>query len=694
MPGESPLARLPIESLRGVGAKLAAQLNRLGICTVENLLFHLPLRYEDRTRITPIGAAQVFQNLQVEAEVLAAEQVLGRRRSLLVKVGDGTGLLALRFFHFNRTQLQSFQRGRRLRLYGEVRPGRAGLEIYHPEYRFLDEQPTPLASTLTPVYGSTEGLSQARLRGLTDQALALLSTTPPRELLSELEIGGSSWSLADALRYLHRPPEGANLAELQEGRHPAQQRLILEELTAHQLGMLRLRHQSKAYRAPAIRYDLSLQQQLLQRFGLQPTSAQTRVVEEICRDLEQQHPMMRLLQGDVGSGKTLVAALVGAQVLAAGFQVALMVPTEILADQHQQTFSRWFADAGWKVLSLTSRLKGKGKEASLGLIESGEARLVIGTHALFQADVRFRNLALVIIDEQHRFGVNQRLALQDKARLDPNLRPHQLVMTATPIPRTLAMSHYAHLDLSVIDELPPGRKPVTTTLIAQERRDQVLERVRHYCSTGHQAYWICTLIEEGEMENLRAAQVAAEELALAMPGLRIGLVHGRLKPAEKDKVMQEFVAGQIQLLVATTVVEVGVDVPKASLMVIENPERLGLSQLHQLRGRVGRGAIESHCILLFGSPLSAAGKQRLGAMRSTNSGFELAEIDLKLRGAGELLGLRQAGEASFHLVQLDRDAWLIPRARRLAELLMRSADGRGEALVDRWHGERQEYSFS
>lgn len=691
MSGEQDLAKLPVQRLKGVGDKLAEKLTRLGIYQVEHLLFHLPSRYEDRTRISPIGSLQAFNSAQIEGEVLAADIIMGRRRSLMVKIGDSTGITSLRFFHFSNAQRQGFKKGRKLRCFGEARLGRSGLEIFHPEYQFLDRA-IPLAKTLTPIYPTTEGITQQRLRNLTDQALALLEKWTPADLLEELEIANKRWSIQAALTYLHRPPESAELESLATGKHPAQQRLIIEELTAHQLSMLKVRNQNRNYHALKIPRNQQEEATILKAAGFVPTAAQIRVCQEIYEDLASGHPMLRLLQGDVGSGKTLVAALAATAAIAAGYQVALMVPTEILAEQHLRSFSRWFPEK-WKTTLLTSRLKGKGRTAVLDLVRQGKSDLVIGTHALFQSDVQFANLALVIIDEQHRFGVSQRLALQDKA-LNNDQRPHQLVMTATPIPRTLAMSHYAHLDLSVIDELPPGRKPVTTTVISQDRRDAVLRRVREYCRSGHQVYWICTLVEEGEMENLRAAEVTAEEMRLSMPELNVGLVHGRLKSAEKDEVMQAFANGEIHLLIATTVVEVGVDVPNASLMIIDNPERLGLSQLHQLRGRVGRGDIESHCILLYGSPLSQAGKQRLGAMRDHSSGFDLAEIDLKLRGAGELLGLRQAGEASFHLVQLHRDAKLIPTARKLAEQLTDSSDKRIELLINRWLGGKQDYSFS
>ncbi len=683
-----------MRNLHGVGDKLAAQLQKLGIERVEDLLFHLPLRYEDRTRITPIGAIQPGCPAQVEGEVLAADLVFGRRRSLMVKIGDATGLTTLRFFHFSRAQQQSFTRGRPLRCYGEVRPGRSGLEIFHPEYRFLDQGPVPLSTSLTPVYPATEGLTQQRLRKLSDQALACLPQLDLNDLLADFELPGSEWSLGEALSYLHRPPEDAQLDALTRGNHPAHQRLIMEELVAHQLGMIKVRNQASAWSSYPIISRPDVLARMLNYFGYPPTQAQQRVIHEISADMALEHPMLRLLQGDVGSGKTLVAAVVAAQSLANGFQTALMVPTEILAEQHFSNLEPWLSQAqGAKTLLLTSRLKGKARQEVLKLIAAGQVDLVIGTHALFQEDVVFARLALVIIDEQHRFGVNQRLALQDKAR-SGQYRPHQLVMTATPIPRTLAMSHYAHLDLSMIDELPPGRKAVTTAVVSQERRDEVIERVHAFCGNKRQAYWICTLIEEGEMENLRAAEVTAEELRLALPDLRIGLVHGRLKSADKNRVMEAFKSGEIDLLVATTVIEVGVDVPAASLMVIENPERLGLAQLHQLRGRVGRGRDESHCILLYGSPLSFAGKQRLDAMRQHNSGFELAEIDLRLRGAGELLGLRQAGQASYHLVDLERDAHLLPRAARIAKQLIERYPERADRLIRRWMGGRDDYSFS
>lgn len=691
-PPSLPLNRLPVTSFKEVGSQLADKLARLGIHSVQDLLFHLPLRYLDRTRISPMGGLQPNSYAVVEGEVRLADLAQGRRRSLVVRLQDGTGSVSLRFFHFSAALKQRFAPGTRLRVYGEVRRGAAGLELYHPEFDTLDgSEPAPLQDQLTPVYPTTEGLTQARLRKLTDQALALLDRQPPAELLPEsLRRERQQTSLAEALRFLHRPPRHANLQQLLAGEHPQQQRLAFEELLAHHLSLLLLRRQLQAEPAPPLTRNPTLENRLLDQLGFTPTRAQQRVSDEIASDLARAKPMLRLVQGDVGSGKTLVAALTALTAVASGCQAAMMAPTEILAEQHKRNVSHWFEPLGIKVGWLTGRLKASERRAQLAAIASGEAQMVLGTHALFQEDVVFANLGLVIIDEQHRFGVEQRLALRQKGAGGGQL-PHQLIMTATPIPRTLAMSAYADLDASIIDELPPGRSPVTTVVISNQRRAQVLDRVRLACEQGRQAYWVCTLIEESEHLAAEAAQATAETLAQALPGLRLGLIHGRLKAADKEAVMTAFKAGELDLLVATTVIEVGVDVPNASLMIIENPERLGLAQLHQLRGRVGRGSQASHCVLLYGELLSRQSRQRLEVMRTSSDGFYIAEQDLLLRGAGEVLGTRQTGEMQFRIAHLERDAGLLPAVKACAEQLMAQYPELCHEIVLRWLGNNRQY---
>lgn len=604
----SELAAVPVTAIKGVGAALAEKLAKVGLESLQDLLFHLPLRYQDRTRIVPIGALRPGQDAVIEGTVTGADVVMGRRRSLLVRLHDGSGSLSLRFYHFSQAQKEALKRGTQVRCYGEARPGASGLEIYHPEYRALtDNEPAPVEQTLTPIYPTTEGLTQQRLRQLTQQALARLGPhSLPDWLPDELTRDYRLAKLDEAIRYLHRPPPDADLEELAEGRHWAQHRLAFEELLTHQLSMQRLRESSRAQHAPPLPAARELPSRYLQNLGFQPTGAQQRVGAEIAYDLAQDEPMLRLVQGDVGAGKTVVAALAALQALEASYQVALMAPTEILAEQHFITFCKWLEPLGIEVAWLAGKLKGKARAASLERIAAG-CPMVVGTHALFQDEVRFSRLALVIIDEQHRFGVQQRLALRRKG-VEGRLCPHQLIMTATPIPRTLAMSAYADLDTSILDELPPGRTPVNTVLVADSRRLEVIERVRSACNEGRQAYWVCTLIEESEELTCQAAETTFEDLSAALGGLNVGLIHGRMKPAEKAAVMADFKEGRLQLLVATTVIEVGVDVPNASLMIIENPERLGLAQLHQLRGRVGRGSAASHCVLLYHPPLSQIGR--------------------------------------------------------------------------------------
>ena len=686
------LDRVAVTSLKGVGATLAAKLAKIGVISLQDLLFHLPLRYMDRTRVTPIGALQPNLNVVIEGEIRACDVVMGRRRSLVCRVQDGTGTLSLRFYHFSNAQKQRLLTGTRLRIFGETRRGAAGLEIYHPEYDLLDEaQPLPLQQHLTPVYPATEGLTQPRLRSLAAQALTWLDTHALKELLPDaLRRRLGQIPLADALRFLHQPPQGVDVRQLQEGEHPYQRRLAFEELLAHHLSLLLLRRQAQADGALALHPGPELQRAFRAQLGFQLTAAQERVMEEIATDMARPLPMLRLVQGDVGSGKTVVAALASLIAVASGMQAAIMAPTEILAEQHRLNFGRWLEPLGIQVGWLTGRLKVSERREQLDAIRTGAARVIVGTHALFQEGVEFAELGLIVIDEQHRFGVHQRLSLREKGAAG-HLRPHQLIMTATPIPRTLAMSAYADLDCSVIDELPPGRTPVTTVVISDQRREEVIERVRLACEQGRQAYWVCTLIEESETLAAQAAQVTAESLAESLPHLRIALIHGRLKPAEKDQVMTAFKAGDVDLLVATTVIEVGVDVPNASLMIIENPERLGLAQLHQLRGRVGRGATASHCVLLYGSPLSRLSRERLRVMRETNDGFVIAEEDLQLRGAGEVLGTRQTGDMQFKIADLQRDAHLLPEVKNAAQVLMEEYPELCHEIVQRWLGNNQEY---
>jgi ATP-dependent DNA helicase RecG len=692
--GREGLDQTPVTRLKGVGSRNAERLAAIGVETVQDVLFHLPFRYQDRTRITPIGAVRPGDQAVVEGTVELADIRFGRRRSLLVRVADGTGFLLLRFFHFTATQKASLARGVRLRCYGEVRTGPASLEMIHPEYRRVDPQEVgEMEETLTPVYPSTEGMHQLTWRNLTEQALQRLQAQPgglpewlPEELLKRLRLP----ELGAAIGYLHRPPPDADLELLQAGRHPAQRRLAFEELLSHQLALRQLRQRQRRADAPPLAGDGILRKRLLERLPFSLTQAQQRVVAEIRADLEQGHPMLRLVQGDVGSGKTVVAALAALQTLEAEHQVALMAPTELLAEQHLRSFQNWLEPLGIEVGWLTGRQKGKAREKVLQGLEAGTTRLAVGTHALFQEGVRFGALGLVIVDEQHRFGVHQRMALREKGRRGGRV-PHQLIMTATPIPRTLAMTAYADLDVSVIDELPPGRRPVTTVAIPDTRREEVLERVRAACRQGRQAYWVCTLIEESEALQCQAAEDTFALMREALSELRVGLVHGRLKSKEKAAVMNAFQAGELDLLVATTVIEVGVDVPNASLMIVENPERLGLAQLHQLRGRVGRGAVESHCVLMYHHPLSGDAQGRLAVLRESNDGFVIAQKDLELRGPGEVLGTRQTGVMQFRIADLLRDQPLLPEVQRAASLLLERYPERVAPLLRRWIGGRERY---
>ena len=686
------LNQYPITELKGVGPKMAERLLKLGIKNVQDMLFHLPLRYEDRTRIYSINELSLHSHVSIEATIETSQITFGKRRMLVVQINDNTGRLTLRFFNFSAAQKNALSPGKIIRCFGEVRRGRVGFEMSHPEYSLSDtpsEQPT--ASTLTPVYPTTDGLKQLSIRALSEQAVELLNKYSVEELLP-VQWQPSQLALADALLLLHRPPSDIDVNELEQGTHPAQQRLVFEELLAQNLSLLKVREQGQQAKAVSLSSTNKLEPQFLSQLPFAPTSAQNRVVSEIKADLASPYPMMRLVQGDVGSGKTLVAALSALTAIAQGFQVALMAPTEILAEQHGISFTSWFKQLGIDVAWLGGKTKGKERTATLEKIASGESQMIVGTHALFQDEVKFNNLVLIIIDEQHRFGVHQRLTLREKGQFN-GCYPHQLVMTATPIPRTLAMTAYADLEVSIIDELPPGRTPITTVALPDTRRDDIITRVKSACNEQErQVYWVCTLIDESEALQCQAAEDSAVQLKEALPDLSIGLVHGRMKPAEKQSIMDDFKKGLIHVLVATTVIEVGVDVPNASLIIIENPERLGLAQLHQLRGRVGRGNIASHCVLLYHAPLSHTAQKRLGVLRDSNDGFVIAERDLEIRGPGEVLGTKQTGLAEFKIADLTRDKQTLNQVRPIAQQMLNQYPQYVDPLIQRWLGNKTNYA--
>ena len=689
--GDAGLATLP-----GVGPAVAAKLAARGLLTVQDLWLHLPRQYEDRTAIAPIHGLLPGVAAQVEGRVEAVERGFRYRPMLRVAIADDSGAsLVLRFFHFRSQQVNQFRVGARVRAYGTPRPGQHGLEIVHPSYRVLaDGEDGDLGDALDPVYPAVEGIGPSTLRRLVGQALDRLPGDEVLELLPRpllRQDAGSLPTLREALLVLHRPPREADVAALLAGTHPAQRRLALEELLAHQLSLRRQRIALQSHAAPVLDDDAGLLGRLHQALPFSLTGAQRRVFDEIRADLRKGVPMLRLMQGDVGSGKTVVAAMAALMAIGSGRQAALMAPTELLAEQHLANLRGWLEPLGLRVAWLAGKVSGRARSAVLADAASGAAQLVVGTHALMQEGVVFRDLALAIVDEQHRFGVHQRLALRDKGAAD-GMAPHQLVMTATPIPRTLAMAAYADLDVSAIDELPPGRTPVQTVVLGAARRPELIERIRAACAEGRQAYWVCTIIDESDEVVAQAAQTTWEQLTAALPGLRVGLVHGRMKAADKQATMLGFKRGELDLLVATTVIEVGVDVPNASLMIIENAERLGLSQLHQLRGRVGRGSQASSCVLLYQPPLSQTARQRLDTMRSTGDGFVIAEKDLELRGPGELLGTRQTGLVGFRIADLARDADLLPRVQGIAEALVRDAPGAADRVVDRWIGGAARYA--
>lgn len=692
---ERNLLKQPVTTLTGIGNRTAKLLEKLGILLLQDLLFHLPIRYEDKTHILPIAALSAGMTAFINGHVKFIDILPRGRRSLICRIGDSTGSIDLRFFHFTARQHATLKPGVKVSCFGEIRYGYAGLEMVHPEYTVItDEQETIVENYLTPVYPLTEGLSQNIIRRAVKQVLGLCESDSGlvKDWLPETLLKQTRYPfLVDAIKTLHAPDSSVAIDALLNGTEPSIKRLAFEELLTHHLNLKLTKQKAKSWQTPLFSIDKTLVQAFIGSLPFKLTEAQNRVMSEITSDLGRPYPMMRLVQGDVGSGKTIVAAIAASIALDSGFQTAIMAPTEILAEQHHRNFSGWFKDSPKHIAFLSGQLRGKQKVETLERVSNGSAGLVIGTHALFQDDVNFHRLGLIIIDEQHRFGVHQRLRLRAKGQ-QGNCRPHQLVMTATPIPRTLAMLQFADLDISVIDQLPPGRKPVTTSVIPSDRRDEVISRIDQWVAKKKQAYWVCTLIEESESLQCEAAEKTALRLASVLPDVRIGLLHGRIKAAEKDAIMSAFKNRDIDLLVATTVIEVGVDVPNASLMIIENPERLGLSQLHQLRGRVGRGVDESFCLLLYQAPLSENARHRLGILRESNDGFYIAEKDLQLRGPGDVMGTRQTGLVSFKIADLVRDAELLDNIPSIADMLLTDMPESVTPLIERWLGHRPDYS--
>jgi len=681
--------------LSGVGPKVEEKLNRVGILTIQDCLFHLPLRYQDKTRLSLIGSLQAGQEALVEGTIEITQIKFGRRRSLLCLISDGTGTLMLRFFHFSRAQQQRLEKGSVLRCYGQIRKGSQTLEIAHPEYRHIDPDNSPaIEKQLTAIYPLTDGLQQRTLQKLTSQALDVLSSHEnklvellPDELLTTFDLP----DLVHALSYVHRPPPEANLQLLRERQHPTQQRLSFEELLSQHLSLQRVRQKTQALQATPMKHQGQLRNKFMKQLDFTLTPAQEKVLGEIEQDLQKDMPMLRLLQGDVGSGKTVVSAVAALRVLESDCQVALMAPTELLAEQHFQTFSQWFKNLDIKILLITGKASKTERDLNLNVLNNKQRVIAIGTHALFQKDITFSNLGLIIIDEQHRFGVHQRLSLLDKGIVEDYL-PHQLIMTATPIPRTLAMTVYADLDISIIDASPPNRQDINTVVISNDRRDEISTRIKSACEDGRQVYWVCTLIEESEILQCQTATETFQQLSEKLHGIQVALIHGRMKNKEKETIMASFKNNEIQLLVATTVIEVGVDVPNASLMIIENAERLGLFQLHQLRGRVGRGNVKSDCVLMYQAPLGNLARSRLETMRNTNDGFEIAEKDLQLRGPGELTGTRQTGLPDLRIADILRDAKLLTDVQRAAKMLQQKYPQHIDPLIKRWLGKELDYS--
>lgn len=688
-------------NLTGVGPAVAEKLNGIGIVRLQDLLFHLPLRYQDRTRISAIDTLQHGEEVLVEGEIELTQVQFSYKRSLSCVINDGSGSLTLRFFHFSKTQQKQLVMGTTLRCYGKVRSGRKTLEMLHPVYQHIDPDNIPvIEQQLTAIYPLTKGLQQKTMQRLCSQALDILLTgrhDQPIELIPDeiLSVIGLPNMIA-ALRYVHCPPRDADIELLRLVQHPAQQRLIFEELLSQRLSLEHVRQKIQVLSAPPLVRCDKLRDRFMRQLGFSLTDAQNRVLEDIDQDLKKNIPMLRLLQGDVGSGKTVVAACAALNALGAGYQVVLMVPTELLAVQHAETFMQWFTDLGEgyldiKVLLITAKSTSIERNVNMGLLRDNKAVMAIGTHALFQKGITFSNIGLVIIDEQHRFGVDQRLSLLDKGMTD-NYMPHQFVMTATPIPRTLAMTACAYLDLSTIDSLPPNRKAINTVVISNDRRNEIIARIKTVCDDGRQVYWVCTLIEESLVLQCQTATETFQQLTEDLHGVvNVGLIHGKMKSKDKKETMIAFKAKKIQLLVATTVIEVGVDIPAASLIIIENAERLGLAQLHQLRGRVGRASIKSDCILMYQAPLSDLARSRLEIMRGTNDGFKIAEQDMQLRGCGDLAGTRQTGLPDLRIANLFRDAGMVPDVQQAAKILQQKYPDNIELLIDRWLGNGAQY---
>ncbi|WP_338018836.1 ATP-dependent DNA helicase RecG [Halorhodospira halochloris] len=679
-----------LQALPGVGERSVQRLHRLNIYTLADLLLHLPIRYEDRTRLRRIADLSAGERALVEGAIAWSEVAQGRRRRLLCRISDGSGQLDLVFFNYPPKTAERLQRGLWLRCFGEVRAGYGSLQMVHPEYKRVKPGDTDrLSEALTPVYRSTDGLHQKKLRSLVDVALELFAQHGQDHLDGSM-LPESGWpGLLEAFQQIHRPSPETDTQALLEGRHPAVQRVAYEELLAHHLTLRRYRlNLHAAATAPVLDGGEGLAGQLRDTLPFELTAAQLRVDSEVAADMAQPSPMLRLLQGDVGSGKTVIAALACARAIGSGYQAAVMAPTELLAEQHWRTLSSWLIPLEVELAWLSGSASTAQRRSAMQSLAAGRAGVAIGTHALFQEAVEFFRLGLVVIDEQHRFGVNQRLALKEKAG---SVEPHQLSMTATPIPRTLAMTTYADLDVSLLDERPPGRGEVKTVAVSSARRDEVIERIRGALLEGRQAYWVCTLVEASEELDAQAAEETAEELARELDECTIGLIHGRMAAAEKERAMAQFAAGEIDLLVATTVIEVGVDVANASLMIIDNAERLGLAQLHQLRGRVGRGSSASSCVLMYHGPLSAVSRQRLEVMRETTDGFVIAERDLQIRGPGEFLGSRQTGDLGLKVADLSRDKALLDTVQRVAGRLLTEQPDVVEALIERWIGEAKRY---
>ena len=671
----------PVISISGLGKKTSDRLNQIGIYSLEHLLFHLPNRYQDKTFITSLSSAKVGDEALLELSIDRIEEAPTRQRQLLCYLSDDKNKkILLRFFHINQYQKQAFVRGELIQCFGEIKIGRQGLEMYHPEYRLISQKQTPLLEkTLAPIYPLCAGVTQAKMKLWVNEALEVLKNTVIDDYFEKIT-NNTMPSLKDSLFLLHHPEKGEDLSKIENFEHIAQQRLIIEELAAQQLSLLKIKAARKTNSCNIFSINNSLADQLLESLEFQLTEAQSRCIEEINQDISSPQPMLRLLQGDVGSGKTIVAVFALLQAVSNNFQTAVMAPTEILARQHLQSFSHYLNHLGIKVAFLSGSQNTEERTSQVNLIKSGEAQVVIGTHALFQENVSFHNLALVIIDEQHKFGVHQRLSLAQKA----NKTPHQLVMTATPIPRSLTMSAYADLDTSVIDELPPGRQKIKTVALSNNRRDELIEKIKQISNEGRQIYWVCTLIEESEALRAESAENTFNYLSSNLEGIRVVMIHGRLTKSEKEEIMNDFVEGRIDLLVATTVIEVGVNVPNASLMIVENAERLGLAQLHQLRGRVGRGAEKSACVLMYQSPLSESAKQRLEILRQSHDGFMIAEKDLELRGPGEILGTQQTGIADMKIANIVRDSYLLKQAGYYSSKLLEANEASQNTLISRW----------